>query len=53
MELFEAMMTKTFELFNKPISLFGFQFSFFNVFMFVVLSCLVGLFIRGLFGGSD
>lgn len=46
---FAALLSWTFKIFDLPITLYGFTFSFWQVFAFGAVSCIVGRFLAEVF----
>lgn len=53
MEDFGAMLTATLEIFQIDFTLYGFTFSFWDVFKWSIVAGLLIWFLGGLFGGHD
>lgn len=49
MEYVAALFTSTFEIFSLPLDLFGFSFSFWEVFLFGAVACIIGRIIAEVF----
>lgn len=49
---FAALMSWTMQAFNLPITLYGYTFSFWQVFVFSVVALIVGRFLAEVFFGD-
>ncbi len=52
MELFSAMLSAALQIFSLPLDLFGFSFSFWEVFLFGAVVCIIGRFLAEVFFGD-
>ncbi len=52
MEALAALLSWTFQLFSLPLNLFGFSFSFWEVFAFSAVSCIIGRILAEVFFGD-
>lgn len=52
MEIVGQVLLKTYELFKVPITLFGFTFSYWEVFCFVIVAGIVAYILGGFFSGE-
>lgn len=51
METFGAVITAVVGLFQKPLTLYGFTFSFWEVFLFTAVVGIIAFILGGIFGG--
>ncbi len=52
MEYFAALMEWTLKFFDYPITLYGFTFSLWQVFLFSAVICIIGRFLAEVFLGD-
>ncbi len=52
MEYFAKLLSGTLSLFKLPVTIFGFTFSFWEVFCFVIVAGIIAYIIGGLFSGN-
>ena len=52
MENLAALLSSTLEIFSLPINLYGFSFSFWEVFLFGAVACIVGRILAEVFLGD-
>lgn len=49
MEDIAALLSSTYRIFNIPLNLYGFSFSFWEVFLFGAVACIIGRIIMEVF----
>ncbi len=52
MEFIGQVFAKTVEAFKVPINLFGFSFSFWEVFCFIIVASIIAYILGGFFSGD-
>lgn len=52
MEFIGQVFAKTVEVFKVPINLFGFSFSFWEVFCFIIVASIIAYILGGFFSGD-
>lgn len=49
MEYFQIFMSKIFDFMKVPITVWGFTFSYWDIFLLTILASLIGYFVREVF----